>query len=129
MCLLTLWLCLCLCCQELTRWPATVWAASTFRTRDMVSVTWRPWLWLCALLWHAHAVLLMNMLSQACSASVGTAACSALSVYVLCPGSAVAFLKSFNLPMLVTGGGGYTKRNVARWVHIAVGVLDGAATS
>lgn len=29
-------------------------------------------------------------------------------------GEAVAFLKSFNVPMLVTGGGGYTKKNVAR---------------
>lgn len=37
-------------------------------------------------------------------------------------GEAVAFLKSFNVPMLVTGGGGYTKRNVARWVRGARGV-------
>lgn len=29
-------------------------------------------------------------------------------------GEAVAFMKSFNVPMLVTGGGGYTKHNVAR---------------
>eukprot|EP00879_Flechtneria_rotunda_P029411 GHRR01031814.1.p1 GENE.GHRR01031814.1~~GHRR01031814.1.p1 ORF type:complete len:398 (+),score=95.05 GHRR01031814.1:808-2001(+) len=29
-------------------------------------------------------------------------------------GEAVAFMKTFNVPMLVTGGGGYTKHNVAR---------------
>lgn len=29
-------------------------------------------------------------------------------------GEAVEFMKSFNVPMLVTGGGGYTKHNVAR---------------
>jgi acetoin utilization deacetylase AcuC-like enzyme len=29
-------------------------------------------------------------------------------------GEAVSFMKSFNVPMLVTGGGGYTKHNVAR---------------
>jgi len=31
-------------------------------------------------------------------------------------GEAVEFMKAFNVPMLVTGGGGYTKHNVARWV-------------
>jgi hypothetical protein len=34
-------------------------------------------------------------------------------------GEAVSFMKSFNVPMLVTGGGGYTKHNVARWVGTA----------
>ena len=30
----------------------------------------------------------------------------------------VDYVKSFNLPTLVLGGGGYTKRNVARcWTH------------
>lgn len=29
-------------------------------------------------------------------------------------GEAVSFMKSFGVPMLVTGGGGYTKHNVAR---------------
>lgn len=43
-----------------------------------------------------------------------------ITMHFCCPplppgaGEAVAFLKSFNVPMLVTGGGGYTKRNVAR---------------
>lgn len=33
-------------------------------------------------------------------------------------GEAVEFMKGFNVPMLVTGGGGYTKHNVARcWAH------------
>lgn len=33
-------------------------------------------------------------------------------------GEAVAFIKSFNVPLLVTGGGGYTKHNVARcWTY------------
>jgi histone deacetylase HOS2 len=33
-------------------------------------------------------------------------------------GSCVSYVKSFNLPLLVVGGGGYTPRNVARaWAH------------
>lgn len=33
-------------------------------------------------------------------------------------GKAVEFMKSFNIPMMVLGGGGYTVRNVARcWTH------------
>lgn len=33
-------------------------------------------------------------------------------------GSCVSFVKSFNIPLLVVGGGGYTPRNVARaWAH------------
>jgi histone deacetylase 1/2 len=32
-------------------------------------------------------------------------------------GEAVDFMKAFNVPMLVTGGGGYTKHNVARCVE------------
>lgn len=33
-------------------------------------------------------------------------------------GSCVTYVKSFNLPLLVVGGGGYTPRNVARaWAH------------
>ena len=33
-------------------------------------------------------------------------------------GEAVRFMKGFNIPMLVTGGGGYTKKNVARcWTY------------
>ena len=33
-------------------------------------------------------------------------------------GKCVSFLKSFNIPMLVLGGGGYVMRNVARcWAH------------
>ena len=33
-------------------------------------------------------------------------------------GEAVEFIKKFNVPLLVTGGGGYTKHNVARcWTY------------
>lgn len=35
----------------------------------------------------------------------------------------VAFVKKFNLPLLVTGGGGYTKQNVARCWTVETGVL------
>lgn len=33
-------------------------------------------------------------------------------------GEAVEFMRGFGVPMLVTGGGGYTKHNVARWVWV-----------
>ena len=43
-------------------------------------------------------------------------------------GACVAFVKSFQLPLLILGGGGYTARNVARlWAYetsIAIGVED-----
>ncbi|RVW15610.1 Histone deacetylase 9 [Vitis vinifera] len=35
----------------------------------------------------------------------------------------VRFVKKFNLPLLVTGGGGYTKENVARCWTVETGVL------
>ncbi|XP_062073266.1 histone deacetylase 17-like [Humulus lupulus] len=35
----------------------------------------------------------------------------------------VEFVKKFNLPLLVTGGGGYTKENVARCWTVETGVL------
>ncbi|WOL17060.1 histone deacetylase 9 isoform X4 [Canna indica] len=35
----------------------------------------------------------------------------------------VKFVKKFNLPLLVTGGGGYTKENVARCWAVETGVL------
>merc|ERR1739841_376050 len=35
----------------------------------------------------------------------------------------VKFVKKFNLPLLVTGGGGYTKENVARCWTVETGVL------
>lgn len=38
---------------------------------------------------------------------------------------AVAFVKSFNVPTLVLGGGGYTMKNVARcWAYETAVVLD-----
>ncbi|KIW11682.1 hypothetical protein PV08_10984 [Exophiala spinifera] len=41
-------------------------------------------------------------------------------------GSCVSFVKSFGIPMLVVGGGGYTPRNVARaWAH-ETSILIGA---
>jgi histone deacetylase 1/2 len=42
----------------------------------------------------------------------------------------VKFMKRFNVPLLVTGGGGYTKSNVARcWTYETVGLaLDHFAT-
>eukprot|EP00878_Enallax_costatus_P037975 GHUV01043091.1.p2 GENE.GHUV01043091.1~~GHUV01043091.1.p2 ORF type:complete len:127 (+),score=27.21 GHUV01043091.1:975-1355(+) len=40
-------------------------------------------------------------------------------------GEAVSFMKSFNVPMLVTGGGGYTKHNVARcWTYETALLVD-----
>lgn len=40
-------------------------------------------------------------------------------------GEAVAFMKQFNVPMLVTGGGGYTKHNVARcWTYETALLVD-----
>lgn len=37
----------------------------------------------------------------------------------------IAFLKTFNLPLLVLGGGGYTIKNVARcWTYETAIVLD-----
>ena len=40
-----------------------------------------------------------------------------IGMYVVSVGhaSCVEFMKSFGLPMLVLGGGGYTVRNVARY--------------
>ncbi|RVW54324.1 Histone deacetylase 17 [Vitis vinifera] len=35
----------------------------------------------------------------------------------------VRIVKKFNLPLLVTGGGGYTKENVARCWTVETGVL------
>ncbi|OAP05628.1 hypothetical protein AXX17_AT3G38300 [Arabidopsis thaliana] len=35
----------------------------------------------------------------------------------------VKFVKKFNLPLLVTGGGGYTKENVARCWTVETGIL------
>jgi histone deacetylase 1/2 len=37
----------------------------------------------------------------------------------------VAFVKSFNLPLLVLGGGGYTIRNVARAWANETGIIVG----
>ncbi|WIA14112.1 hypothetical protein OEZ85_002657 [Tetradesmus obliquus] len=40
-------------------------------------------------------------------------------------GEAVSFMKSFGVPMLVTGGGGYTKHNVARcWTYETALLVD-----
>ncbi|XP_035699197.1 histone deacetylase 3-like isoform X2 [Branchiostoma floridae] len=40
-------------------------------------------------------------------------------------GECVSFMKGFNLPLLVLGGGGYTVRNVARcWTHETALLLD-----
>lgn len=37
----------------------------------------------------------------------------------------VEYVKSFNLPLLVLGGGGYTKRNVARcWTYETAVLLE-----
>jgi hypothetical protein len=37
----------------------------------------------------------------------------------------VKFMKKFNVPLLVTGGGGYTKQNVARaWTYETAVLLD-----
>ncbi|KAE9463386.1 hypothetical protein C3L33_04707, partial [Rhododendron williamsianum] len=42
---------------------------------------------------------------------------------LLCHAECVRFVKKFNLPLLVTGGGGYTKENVARCWTVETGVL------
>ncbi|KAG5566569.1 hypothetical protein RHGRI_002203 [Rhododendron griersonianum] len=46
-------------------------------------------------------------------------------LFILCASHAecVRFVKKFNLPLLVTGGGGYTKENVARCWTVETGVL------
>lgn len=42
-------------------------------------------------------------------------------------GACVAYVKTFNLPLLVVGGGGYTPRNVSRaWAHETSILLDAA---
>ena len=48
-------------------------------------------------------------------------------VFVMNPGHAkcVEYMKSFNLPLLMLGGGGYTIRNVARcWTYETAVALD-----
>jgi acetoin utilization deacetylase AcuC-like enzyme len=40
-------------------------------------------------------------------------------------GEAVKFMKEYGVPMLVTGGGGYTKHNVARCWAYETAVLTG----
>lgn len=49
-----------------------------------------------------------------------------IACYVLGHGKCVDFMKKWNLPLLLLGGGGYTIRNVARaWTYetsIALGV-------
>lgn len=58
--------------------------------------------------------------------------CSLLFVYtvfkqqiVLSDRECVEYVKSFNLPLLVLGGGGYTKRNVARcWTYETAVLLE-----
>ncbi len=49
------------------------------------------------------------------------------SMHTLFPGhgECVEFMKSFNVPMLVLGGGGYTVRNVARCWAYETGVVLG----
>lgn len=45
--------------------------------------------------------------------------------YVLGHGKCVEYMKSFNLPLLMLGGGGYTIRNVARcWTYETAVALD-----
>ncbi len=40
-------------------------------------------------------------------------------------GKCVQYVKSFNIPLLILGGGGYTKRNVARcWAYETAIALD-----
>lgn len=61
--------------------------------------------------------------------SHGKAAIDAMSVTLSCGpaghAKCVEFVKSFNLPMLMLGGGGYTIRNVARcWTYETAVALD-----
>lgn len=48
-----------------------------------------------------------------------------VSSFVLGHGKCVEYMKSFNLPLLMLGGGGYTIRNVARcWTYETAVALD-----
>ncbi|KAJ5130372.1 Histone deacetylase superfamily [Penicillium bovifimosum] len=50
--------------------------------------------------------------------SLGCDRLGCFNLNVRAHGACVAFTKTFNLPMLVVGGGGYTPRNVSRaWAH------------
>ena len=57
--------------------------------------------------------------------SLGCDRLGCFNLSVKCHGEAVEFIKSFGLPLMVLGGGGYTIRNVARcWTH-ETGLLVG----
>eukprot|EP00039_Didymoeca_costata_P013219 m.197276 g.197276 ORF g.197276 m.197276 type:complete len:231 (-) comp15710_c1_seq7:3122-3814(-) len=57
--------------------------------------------------------------------SLGCDRLGCFNLSIQCHGQAVDFIKSFRIPLMVLGGGGYTIRNVARcWTH-ETGILVG----
>ncbi|KAJ0084702.1 hypothetical protein Patl1_30471 [Pistacia atlantica] len=66
-----------------------------------------------------------NLSIDAGNSSISAVDVKVSLVVVLFAGHAecVRFVKKFNLPLLVTGGGGYTKENVARCWTVETGVL------
>ncbi|KAL4937523.1 hypothetical protein BDV06DRAFT_71429 [Aspergillus oleicola] len=57
--------------------------------------------------------------------SLGCDRLGCFNLNVAAHGACVAFTKTFNLPLLVVGGGGYTPRNVSRaWAHETSILLD-----
>ncbi|PLB37859.1 histone deacetylase HOS2 [Aspergillus candidus] len=57
--------------------------------------------------------------------SLGCDRLGCFNLNVSAHGACVAYVKTFNLPMLVVGGGGYTPRNVSRaWAHETSILLD-----
>jgi hypothetical protein len=57
---------------------------------------------------------MLDTLYAATATLVADIDASCCTCWCCCAGDAVEFLRKYNVPMLVTGGGGYTKRNVAR---------------
>lgn len=57
--------------------------------------------------------------------SLGCDRLGAFNLSIAAHGECVRFIKSFNLPLLVLGGGGYTMKNVARcWTYETAVLLD-----
>lgn len=77
----------------------------------------------CIRNYHPTAVVL-----QCGADSLGCDRLGSLNLNIKAHGACVAFVKTFGLPLLILGGGGYTPRNVARlWAYetaICIGAAD-----
>jgi histone deacetylase HOS2 len=74
----------------------------------------------CVHTYHPGAIVL-----QCGADSLGCDRLGCFNLNVRAHGACVAFVKTFNLPLLVVGGGGYTPRNVSRaWAHETSILID-----